>query len=63
MRIIIEPSNEADTSLPPNCLHHRVVIEHPSDDVGLDHVAFMVAQALIAFGYHEAHVKEYVQTR
>jgi hypothetical protein len=61
MRIIIEPTNEVDTSLPYDCVNHRVLVEHPSDDVGLEHVAFMVARALVAFGYAEEQVKECIK--
>lgn len=60
MRIIIEPTTPQDTSLPPDCKSHRVVIEHPSDDLGIDHVVELVKYALVAYGFGEKTVNEYL---
>lgn len=59
MRIIIEPTYPHDKSLPDDYVHHRVVIEHPDDDLGIDHVVELVKYALVAYGFTEKTVNEY----
>lgn len=49
MRITIEPTCEPSGS--EDTVNHKVVIEHPYDDLTSHHVKHLVKRALVAFGY------------
>jgi len=61
MKITIEPTGD-DGLKPalPSEYHHRVVIEHPMQDPGAEHALELVAIALIAYGYPEKTIREYI---
>lgn len=60
MRIIIEPTTKQEEYSEPDCMNHRVVIEHPYDDIDLEHVVLLVKSALVAYGFAEKTVNEYL---
>ena len=60
MRIIIEPTTPQDERLDPDGINHRVVIEHPMDDISIDHIVSLVKYALMAYGFSEKTVNEYL---
>ena len=59
MRITIEPTTDQfDRS--SEATQHRVVLEHPHDDLGISTVIELVEWALIAYGYPPTLVREYL---
>lgn len=67
MRIIIEPTSTQDKldklfalTQDAMCVNHRVVIEHPYDDLTMEQVASLVRAALVAYGFHADTVNEYL---
>lgn len=61
MKITIEPTKQdAGSKLPANCMHTKVSIEHPYNDIGLDDFMQVVRAAVIATGYPEKLVNEYI---
>ena len=61
MKITIEPTG--DMGIRPveaNEHHHAVTIEHPHADPGLEHAMQLVAAALMAYGYREKQIREYI---
>lgn len=60
MRIIIEPTTKQEEYSEPDCMNHRVVIEHPSDDLGIDYIVELFKSALVAYGFAEKTVNEYL---
>ena len=50
MRITIEPTTD-QSQRSSDLTQHRVVIEHPDDDLGLDIALDLVQAALAAYGY------------
>lgn len=67
MRIIIEPTYTQDKldklvalTQDAMCVHHRVVIEHPYDDLTMEHVASLVRSALVAYGFENESVQRHL---
>lgn len=61
MKITIEPTRQnVNDGLPANCMHTKVSIEHPYDDIGLYDFMQVVRAAVIATGYPEKLVNEYI---
>jgi len=62
MRIIIEPTkNYEDKYNKPDCIPHRVEIEHPSDDLTISQVIRLMSAALIGIGFTNDNVNEYLK--
>ncbi len=66
MRIEISPTNhqsEFDGSAVrrSDCVQHKVVIEHPDDDIDLVGTIQLVSRALVAYGFHKDNVQEYFE--
>ena len=51
MRITIEPTEVNPAHLSSECLNHKVVVEHPRDDLGFYTALELIASALKAYGY------------
>ena len=61
MKITIEPTgDEGIKPIASGGYYHSVSIEHPHADPGLEHVMQLVAAALIAYGYSEKQIREYI---
>lgn len=67
MRITIEPTSTQDTldrivavTQDMMCVHHKVVIEHPYDDLNMEHVASLVRSALVAYGFNRESVNQHL---
>lgn len=58
MRIIIEPTETPTTEIERAVPHHRVVIEHPYDDIDIIELGEMLRAALLAKGYHPDNVND-----
>ena len=66
MRIEISPSNhqpEFDGSVVrrSDCKQHKVVIEHPDDDIDLVGTIQLISRALVAYGFSKENVTEYFE--
>lgn len=59
MRITLEPTNGAHAGMPFDAVQHRVIIEHPYDDLPLAHIITLVRDAIGAYGYEQSQVDEY----
>ena len=57
MRIVLEPTGVNPT--PIGAVYHKVVIEHPSDDLDIDETIRLISKAVVAFGFHENTVAQY----
>ena len=66
MRLTIEPTNQEQaqngvTSRRSDCVQHKVVIEHPDDDIDLVGVIQLLSRALVAYGFSKENVREYFE--
>lgn len=57
MRIVLEPTGVNPTLL--GAVYHKVVIEHPSDELDIDEMIRLISTAVVAFGFHENTVANY----
>ena len=62
MRITIEPTCEADTKYTADAVQHKIVLEHPWDDLDLYHVIELLTAALVAYGYSEKTIADYLDS-
>lgn len=63
MRLIIEPTQTPSTDIERQYPHHRIVIEHPHDDLDINEMADMMRAALLAQGYDPETVNEIIEPR
>lgn len=60
MRITIEPTENNKVHDDPMCNHDTVSVSYPCDDIDMHKMMQMVRSALIASGYSEEQVNEYI---
>ena len=51
MRITIEPTTDQSQQNSAAAVQHKVVVEHPDDDLTLDVIMALVEMALAGYGY------------
>ena len=59
MRITIEPTNEPKGEA--DCVPHKVVIEHPYDELSIVQVMWLWADALMAYGYSAKNISDWIE--
>mgnify|MGYP001560785035 CR=1 FL=1 len=59
MRITIEPTAD-QSNYDESLQQHKVILEHPSDELTAVDAVELVANALIAWGYHPDNINELV---
>lgn len=59
MRITLEPTTPPRTGLEANEVNHKVVIEHPHDELNIDETIRLISTAVVAYGFHEDAVVNY----
>lgn len=59
MKITIEPSDRDAWGRTADCIHSKITIEHPYDDLSLDDAMRLVQQALLAYGFSEGALNCY----
>lgn len=61
MRITVEPTEDRGVRTSVEAVQHRVVVEHPFDDIDLGGVIRLMASALMAYGFLSDQVAEYLR--
>lgn len=61
MRIILEPTAD-QAEFTDYIKQHRVVLDHPSDELDIWGVASLLAQALVGYGYHPNNVDDVINS-
>ena len=59
MRITIEPTKPASGQ--PEHVQRRVVVEHPYDDLPLEQMMRMWADALRAYSFYEEQIEDWIE--
>lgn len=60
MRITIEPTCGTTGRYTPDAVPHKVVVEHPLDDLTLDHILRLMVYALRGVGFDSGKIVEYM---
>ena len=66
MRITIEPTtdnNGAGICKEADCLHSKVIVEHPWDDLNIEHTMQLIRSALLAYGWSAESIEHYIPER